>query len=160
MFLNDSVATSGGSKFDGQAGFINEQSATGTLTNGTGGEGAFDEEGSTQFDRFDQLHRRLKRIVKARGSLDLQEAELLREAQETRMWRRYGYSSLVEYMEIELGYTPRLLSSDFASPMHCRSCRRSPRQSSKVTSRSAVRASWFASPRQRPNMSGSMQRRT
>jgi hypothetical protein len=54
-----------------------------------------------------QLHRRLKRIVRARGALDAQEAEALREADRLRVWRRYGYGSLIEYMEMEMGYTPR-----------------------------------------------------
>jgi hypothetical protein len=49
----------------------------------------------------------LKRIVKARGALDAQEAAALREAQSTKMWRHYGCSSLVDYMEREMGYTAR-----------------------------------------------------
>jgi hypothetical protein len=57
--------------------------------------------------RCEQLHRRLKRIVKARGSLDAQEAAALREADRLRVWRHYGYASLIEYMEMEMGYTPR-----------------------------------------------------
>ncbi len=58
-------------------------------------------------ERCELLNRRLKKIAKARGLLDLHEAEALREAQQIQMWRRYGYSSLVEYMELELGYAPR-----------------------------------------------------
>jgi hypothetical protein len=58
-------------------------------------------------ERCSKLHRSLKRIVKARGSLDAQEAAALREAESLRMWRHYGYASLIEYMEMELGYTPR-----------------------------------------------------
>jgi hypothetical protein len=54
-----------------------------------------------------RLHRTLKRIVKARGALDAQEAAALREAEALRMWRHYGYASLLELMELELGYTPR-----------------------------------------------------
>jgi hypothetical protein len=57
--------------------------------------------------RCEQLHRTLKRIVRARGSLDLQEAAALREAQTIQIWRRFGYASLVEYMELEMGYSPR-----------------------------------------------------
>ena len=57
--------------------------------------------------RCDKLHRTLRRIVKARGALDAQEAAALREAQQLHLWRRYGYSSLLEYMELEMGYTPR-----------------------------------------------------
>ena len=60
-----------------------------------------------QAARFEQLHRRLKRIVKARGALDAQEAAGLREAQSTKMWRHFGCSSLVDYMEREMGYSPR-----------------------------------------------------
>ncbi len=58
--------------------------------------------------RCEQIHRRLRRIAKARGALDVEEAEALREADAAYVWRRYGYSSLLEYMEIELGYTPRV----------------------------------------------------
>jgi len=54
-----------------------------------------------------RLHRTLKRIVKARAALDREEAEALREAERLRIWRHLGYSSLVEYMEMELGYSPR-----------------------------------------------------
>src|SRR5688572_3327065 len=57
--------------------------------------------------RCEQLHRRLKRIVKARSALDLAEAAALREAQELRIWRIYGCASLVEYLERELGYSAR-----------------------------------------------------
>jgi hypothetical protein len=55
-----------------------------------------------------RLHRRLKRIVKARGALDAQEAAALRDAESIRVWRHYGYSSLLEYMELEMGYSPRM----------------------------------------------------
>ena len=58
--------------------------------------------------RCEQIHQRLRRIAKARGALDVQEAEALREADAACVWRRYGYSSLLEYMEAELGYTPRV----------------------------------------------------
>jgi hypothetical protein len=57
--------------------------------------------------RCEHLHRTLKRIVKARGSLDLQEAAALREAQQLKLWRRFGYASLLEYMELEMGYSAR-----------------------------------------------------
>ncbi len=61
-----------------------------------------------QYDqRCEKLHRTLRRIVKARGALDAQEAAALREAEQLRLWRHYGYSSLLEYMELQLGYSPR-----------------------------------------------------
>jgi hypothetical protein len=76
---------------------------------GGGGDGAWMgvERDADHAGRCDQLHRTLKRIVKARGSLDLQEAAALREAQAIQIWRRFGYASLVEYMELEMGYSPR-----------------------------------------------------
>ena len=58
--------------------------------------------------RCEQIHQRLRRIAKARGALDVQEAEALRDAEAACIWRRYGYASLLEYMELELGYTPRV----------------------------------------------------
>jgi len=58
-------------------------------------------------EQCETVHRRLKRIVRARGALDAQEAEALREADRLGVWRWYGYGSLVEYMEMELGHTPR-----------------------------------------------------
>lgn len=65
-------------------------------------------EGEADYDeRCAKLHRTLKRIVKARGALDAQEAAALREAEALRMWRHFGYGSLIEFMELELGYTPR-----------------------------------------------------
>jgi hypothetical protein len=62
---------------------------------------------SDRDERCERVHRALKRIVKARGALDTQEAAALREAERLRIWRRYGYGSLLEYMEMEMGYTPR-----------------------------------------------------
>ena len=63
--------------------------------------------GGEHGDKCDRLHRKLKRIVKARAALDLEEAAALREAQQLMIWRRYGYASLLEYMEREMGYSPR-----------------------------------------------------
>ena len=58
-------------------------------------------------ERCEKLHRTLRRIVKARGALDAQEAAALREAEDLKLWRQYGYASLLEYMELEMGYSPR-----------------------------------------------------
>jgi hypothetical protein len=66
------------------------------------------ESSDARDEKCAQLHRRLKRIVKARGALDAQEAAALREAEVLRVWRHYGYSSLLEYMELEMGYSPRM----------------------------------------------------
>src|SRR5215213_9488975 len=66
------------------------------------------ERGAAYENECAKLHGRLKRIVRARGALDAQEAEALREAEQLRMWRQFGYGSLIEYMEMELGYAPRM----------------------------------------------------
>src|SRR5215510_245685 len=63
--------------------------------------------GQENIDRCASVHRKLKRIVSARGKLDAEEAAALREAQSLGLWRVYGYASLADYMEIELGYSPR-----------------------------------------------------
>jgi hypothetical protein len=54
-----------------------------------------------------KLHSTLKRIAKARAHLDVKEAAALRDAQRLQLWKQFGYTSLVDYMQRELGYTPR-----------------------------------------------------
>src|SRR6185503_4811558 len=56
----------------------------------------------------EKVHRTLQRIVKARGSLDAQEAQALRDAKRLAVWRVYGYASLVQYVEQVMGYTTRV----------------------------------------------------
>ena len=70
-------------------------------------------------DRCARVHRTLKRIVKARGALDASEAAALREAQEVRLWRAYGYASLLDYMEREMGYAPRAVQDRTSLTLHC-----------------------------------------
>ncbi len=81
------------------------------LRDGSVDSGAFEDQacggGGEHGDKCDRLHRKLKRIVKARAALDLEEAAALREAQQLMIWRRYGYASLLEYMEREMGFSPR-----------------------------------------------------
>ena len=55
-----------------------------------------------------RVHRTLQRIVKARGSLDAQEAQALRDAKRLSVWRAFGYASLVQYVEQTMGYTTRV----------------------------------------------------
>lgn len=71
-----------------------------------GGVARASEANGADTDR-ERVHRTLKRIAKARALLDAQEAEALREAQRVRLWERFGYTSLVDYMERELGYSAR-----------------------------------------------------
>lgn len=53
-----------------------------------------------------ELHRRLRSIAKRRVALEAEEARCLLEAEETRLYRRLGYTSMLEYMERELHYGP------------------------------------------------------
>jgi hypothetical protein len=69
--------------------------------------GEFTNTSDSHGERCHKIHRTLQRIVKARGALDAQEAAALREAADLMLWRRYGCASLVDYMEREMGYTPR-----------------------------------------------------
>jgi hypothetical protein len=52
------------------------------------------------------LHQRLRSIAKRRVALEAEEAGLLLEAEETRLYRRLGYTSMLEYMDRELHYGP------------------------------------------------------
>ena len=52
------------------------------------------------------LHHRLRSIAKRRIALEAKEAELLLEAEETGLYRRLSYTSMLEYMERELNYGP------------------------------------------------------
>ncbi len=53
------------------------------------------------------VHEKLQKIARGRSMLDALEADLLREAKELKLWRSYGYATFFEYLEHELGYSPR-----------------------------------------------------
>ena len=57
-------------------------------------------------EEWNDLDRRLRAVAKQRGALDAREAELLRDAEELKLWRAFGYASLLEYMERAMGYSP------------------------------------------------------
>src|SRR5687767_4843690 len=52
------------------------------------------------------MHQRLRSIAKRRVALEAEEAGLLLEAEDTRLYRRLGYTSMLEYMGRELHYGP------------------------------------------------------
>ncbi|MDQ3339554.1 MAG: hypothetical protein M4D80_30685 [Myxococcota bacterium] len=56
------------------------------------------------------LHHRLRSIAKRRVALEAEEATWLIEAEETRLYRRLGYTTMVEYMERELFWGPHAAS--------------------------------------------------
>ncbi len=55
-----------------------------------------------------QVHAELAAIACARSELDARELRLLRELKRLEMWRDLGYATAFEYLETELGYTPRM----------------------------------------------------
>lgn len=57
-------------------------------------------------DAITALHAELKRIAHGRATLDSQEAHALCRADRLELWREYGYTTLLAYMEAELGYGP------------------------------------------------------
>src|SRR5689334_14752808 len=53
-----------------------------------------------------ELDEKLRGIAARRAALDAEEARLLRDAEEVKLWRAYGYGSLLEYLERAMGYAP------------------------------------------------------
>ncbi len=53
-----------------------------------------------------ELHRRLRSLAQERVALEAKETGLLVEAEESRLYRRLGYSTMTEYMERELHWGP------------------------------------------------------
>ena len=76
--------------FDGGSSEINENAANATI-------GEAD---------WKNLHQRLRSIARRRVALEAEEAGLLLEAEESRLYRRLGYTTMHEYMERELHYGP------------------------------------------------------
>jgi hypothetical protein len=64
---------------------------------------AWEREHEREWARVDD---RLRGIAKRRAALDAEEASLLREAEEVKLWRAFGYGSMLEYMERAMGYAP------------------------------------------------------
>ena len=53
-----------------------------------------------------ELHWRLRSLAQQRVALEAEEASYLLEAEESRLYKRLGYSTMAEYMERELHYGP------------------------------------------------------
>jgi hypothetical protein len=52
------------------------------------------------------VDRKLRSIAARRAALDAEEAQLLRDAEELKLWRAFGFGSAIEYMERAMGYAP------------------------------------------------------
>jgi hypothetical protein len=57
-------------------------------------------------EEWQHLHALLRELARQRVALEAREADYLVEAEETRMFVRLGYSTMAEYMERELHYSP------------------------------------------------------
>ncbi len=64
---------------------------------------AWERQHEAEWSRVDQ---RLRGIAARRAALDAEEAHLLRYAEELRLWRGWGFGSMIEYMERAMGYKP------------------------------------------------------
>jgi hypothetical protein len=64
---------------------------------------AWEREHEAEWVRVD---RKLRGIAARRAALDVEEANLLRYAEELKLWRGWGYGSMLEYMERAMGYSP------------------------------------------------------
>ncbi len=65
---------------------------------------AWEREHEAEWLRVD---RKLRGIAARRAALDAEEANLLRYAEELKLWRGWGFGSMIEYMERAMGYAPR-----------------------------------------------------
>jgi len=53
-----------------------------------------------------RIDQKLRGIAARRATLDAEEARLLRYAEELKLWRGWGFGSMVEYLERAMGYAP------------------------------------------------------
>jgi hypothetical protein len=65
---------------------------------------AWEREHAAEWMRVDG---KLRGIAARRAALDAEEARLLRYAEEIKLWRAFGFGSLLEYLERAMGYAPR-----------------------------------------------------
>lgn len=81
------------------------------IPRGTGGEWSecvaaaeeWERRHGAEWVRVDQL---LRGIAARRARLDAEEARLLRYAEELKLWRGWGFSGMLEYLERVMGYAP------------------------------------------------------
>src|SRR5678815_6203100 len=64
---------------------------------------AWEREHEAEWARVDQ---KLRGVAARRAALDAEEAHLLRYAEEIKLWRAYGFGSMLEYLERAMGYAP------------------------------------------------------
>jgi hypothetical protein len=80
-----------------------EQRGASTWTDHVAEAEAWDRQHEAESVRVDQ---QLRKIAARRAALDVEEAHLLRYAEELKLWRAFGFGSALEYMERAMGYAP------------------------------------------------------
>ena len=68
---------------------------------------AWEREHEAEWLRVDE---ELRGLAARRAALDVEEAQLLRYAEELKLWRGWGCGSMIEYMERAMGYAPHTAS--------------------------------------------------
>jgi 5-methylcytosine-specific restriction endonuclease McrA len=61
-------------------------------------------------EEWTRIDQKLRGIAVRRAALDAEEANLLRYAEELKLWRGWGFGSMLEYMERAMGYAPHTAS--------------------------------------------------
>jgi hypothetical protein len=79
----------------------------GSWTESVAAADEWERQHEAEWVRVDQ---KLRGIATRRAALDAEEARLLRYAEELKLWRGWGFGTLVEYMERAMGYAPHTAS--------------------------------------------------
>jgi len=83
---------------------LNDQHGPSSWADHVAAAKAWELEHAAEWTRVDQ---KLRGIAARRAALDAEEANLLRYAEELKLWRGWGFGSMLEYMERAMGYAPR-----------------------------------------------------
>src|SRR6266496_3674429 len=76
----------------------------------TTGHATIDTRAAVRLDECRRIHGRLKSLAHQRAALDAHEARDLAEAEELEIWSAFGYTTMLAYLEGELGYGPHTAS--------------------------------------------------
>src|SRR6187402_3893854 len=84
-----------------------EQKGASSWTEHAAAAEAWERQHASEWARVDQ---KLRGIAARRAAIDAEEANLLRYAEEVKLWRAFGFGNLLEYMERAMGYAPHTAS--------------------------------------------------
>src|SRR5690606_14670918 len=60
------------------------------------------------YEEWQDVDRELRSIARRQAGLDAELVAALREAERVRLWRHLGFASMLEYLEVVFGYSPRV----------------------------------------------------